>query len=274
MKILITEAQFEVLNETRFSYSDIPKEDMDRIKIQAKKEYDELIGSESKDALMDRLIKLNDILDNPENDPEMQKLETVDERNQYYKAIEAEFDKVSNKIIEIDNQPPFDVFLKNKINEYLFQMNFKMNAQRLRSKSEITKEDLIRVISDVIANSDYSRYFNFNYDNFDNELKDKLEKEKKELPEAIGEFIFEEGTIEFLIGKFNRENTVKGKNVPYKWETDETIYIDMDSILDAINLIKKDFPSSFQDILKERSDLDDHELFFQLMLFKEIKYKI
>lgn len=272
MKILISESQKNMIVESLGTYKDIPAEEMEKIKKDAEKEYQEKSkNSGQKDVLIAQLAKLSDILDDPSNDKKMSQLKTPNEKQKYYKELEAEYEKIKGQILNFKEES-FEDILRRKLNEFLYRKTL----ERIQVKNEIEEDDLKTVIEDVINSSNYSRFFNFDMSLFNEKLIDKIEVEEKDLATAISEYIFEDGEVPFLIGEFRQVKHIDeiGKEKYWKWITREVIYVKMDNILEAISQMKKKYPKSYKKIVKESSELKEHNIFFQLMLFKEIKYKV
>jgi len=93
--------------------------------------------------------------------------------------------------------------------------------------------------------------------NLPKEVKYDVKENDAALSEAIGKHILEGGYIQF-----------------YDVEDEDELLgdVDMDSILDAITLMKKDFPEVWNRILDEEYDAGDADIFLQLCVMGDVVF--
>ena len=75
--------------------------------------------------------------------------------------------------------------------------------------------------------------------------------------EAIGEYVLRGGNIQ--VNDAEEEEDVLGT-------------VDMDSLLDAIQKLKDDYPRVYENIIDEEYDAEDADVFFQLAVMGEVTF--
>jgi hypothetical protein len=142
----------------------------------------------------------------------------------------------------------------------------------------LTKEDIIDLfVTSLEGGSNYWYYM---------DLPDNIKSYGQYISEAVGEYILQGGKIYFYDNELRSEVMYNLKKGEYNIEGDiidqkrfdedieETYlgYVDMDKILDAISLIKKEYPNIWENILLEQSDAGDADVFLQLSVMGEVVF--
>ena len=142
----------------------------------------------------------------------------------------------------------------------------------------LTKEDIIDLfVTALEGGSNYWYYM---------DLPDNIKSYGQYISEAVGEYILQGGKIYFYDDELRSEVMYNLRKGEYKIEGDiidqkrfdedieETYlgYVDMDKILDAISLIKKEYPNIWENILLEQSDAGDADVFLQLSVMGEVVF--
>jgi hypothetical protein len=104
--------------------------------------------------------------------------------------------------------------------------------------------------------------------------------------EAVGEYILQGGHIEFYDveeydrvlrdkerGDYNIQGDVEDEK-SFNEDLEETKlgYVDMNKILEAITIIKKEYPEVWENILLEQADAGDADVFLQICVMGEVVY--
>ena len=142
----------------------------------------------------------------------------------------------------------------------------------------LTKEDIIDLfVTALEGGSNYWYYM---------DLPDNIKSYGQYISEAVGEYILQGGKIYFYDNELRSEVMYNLRKGEYKIEGDiidqkrfdedieETYlgYVDVDKILDAISLIKKEYPNIWENILLEQSDAGDADVFLQLSVMGEVVF--
>jgi hypothetical protein len=143
---------------------------------------------------------------------------------------------------------------------------------------KFTKEDIINLfVTSLEGGSNYWYYM---------ELPDSINSYGDSTSEAVGNFILKGGTVPFYDvemisdieyrkkeGEYNIQgDIVNQKELDKDYEEALLGYVDMDSILEGINIIKKDYPEVWENILLEQEDASDADVFLQLCVMGEVVF--
>lgn len=168
------------------------------------------------------------------------------------------------------------------INDYIEQHKRNRRQEieliKARENKKLGKEDIIDIfVTALEGGSNYWYEIPF--------LPPRVDAIKREgglaTSEAIGEYILQGGSIDFhdveLI-EYERSNSSSGRDDVYLPPTlinpEESFLgrVTMDSILDAVTLVKRDYPDVWNNILDENADADDADVFLQLCVMGDIVY--
>jgi hypothetical protein len=157
--------------------------------------------------------------------------------------------------------------------------SFRYNRYREETlKRTLTKNDIIDLF--VTALEGGSNYW------YHMDLPDNIKSFGDSISKAVGEYILQGGYIEFYDveeydrilrdkerGDYNIQGDVEDEK-SFNEDLEETKlgYVDMDKILEAITIIKKDYPKVWENILLENADAADADVFLQLCVMGEIVF--
>ena len=119
---------------------------------------------------------------------------------------------------------------------------------------ELTKEDIIDVFVTALEGGSNSWYY---IETIPNEVREIMKTRNLALSEAIGEHVLKGGYIE--IRDAEDEDDVLGN-------------IDMNSLLEAITIMKKNFTDNYRNIIDEQYDASDADVFFQLATMGKVVF--
>lgn len=125
--------------------------------------------------------------------------------------------------------------------------------KEMQSKG-ITKERIIDLF--VTALEGGSNYW-YDIQNVPKDVQYNVEYNDISIAEAIADYVLNGGYIQF--NDIENEDEVLG-------------YVDMDKLLDAINLLKKDYPDVYDNIVMEYDDANDADIFLQLAVMGEVQF--
>lgn len=157
--------------------------------------------------------------------------------------------------------------------------SFRYNRYREQALNRsLDKQDIIDLfVTALEGGSNYWYYM---------DLPDNIKSYGQSISEAVGEFILQGGKIYFydnelrseVIRDRNRgEYTIEGDVIDQKRfdeDMDETYlgHVDMNHILEAITIIKKEYPNIWENILLEQEDAGDADVFLQLCVMGEVVF--
>lgn len=186
------------------------------------------------------------------------------------KTLKADLkNKFENEKISLDylEKQTYETILNRMINRYKQVEQEKLDKiERLKGK-EITKENLIDLFVTALEGGSNNWYYILNVPN---EVREIMKTDNLALSEAIGEFVLKGGEVE--IRDVESIDFDKIRDEEYS-DTGEILgYVNIDSLLDAINIIKKDYPDTYENILDENYDAIDADIFFQIATMGEIVF--
>jgi len=149
---------------------------------------------------------------------------------------------------------PKDVIVQSEIKAYKQSQRYKMDLERSRAEKKLSNEDFIDIF--VTALEGGSNYWYFIKD-IPTEVRSIQTKKSMALSEALGDYVLHGGGVHFY--DVEDENEYLGK-------------ADLDSILDAVNIIKRDYPDIWNSMLDENVDGDAADVFLQLCVMGDVVY--
>jgi hypothetical protein len=147
--------------------------------------------------------------------------------------------------------------------------NKKYEEERLKARESRTfgKEDIINLFVDALEGG--SNYW-YHIKHLPKEIRYKAKEMGQPVSEAIGEYILNGGYVQF----YDAEGDEYDDDDYQEKHSDKDLLgtVDMDSILEAITLVKKDYPDVWENILDEQYDANDADIFLQLCVMGEVVY--
>jgi hypothetical protein len=157
--------------------------------------------------------------------------------------------------------------------------SFRYNRYREQALNRsLDKQDIIDLfVTALEGGSNYWYYM---------DLPDNIKSYGQSISEAVGEFILQGGKIYFYDNELRSEvmynlkrgeYTIEGDIIDQKRfneDIDETYlgFVTMDRILEAITIIKKEYPNIWENILLEQEDAGDADVFLQLCVMGEVVF--
>ncbi len=247
--VKLTESDLTKLVKTiveNISTEGIPQEDLDAMTAEAQKLVDN--AKENAKRLreeIDRLIeRVEEKIRAGESDPSIREV-----LNSYIKEKENEYEYYNNATI--------DGYLQNMIFDYKRDQAYKEYEREKierRKTKKITKENIIDLfVTALEGGSNYWYYL----PTIPSAVRDIMNEKNMATSEAIGEYVLRGGSIQ--VNDAEEEEEVLGT-------------VDMDSLLDAIQKLKEDYPRAYENIIDEEYDAEDADIFFQLATMGDVVF--
>lgn len=225
-----------------------------------KADVDQMIakGEEERIEWNDRLERLEKALTDPKTEGMRDVLEKYiqeTKRNLEMLYSEKDRERLTNSFIE----------------DYKRQMRMKQyhdeRAERVKT-AQITKEQIIDVFVTAIEGG--SNYWYYILD-IPKEVERIMQTDELAFSEACGEYVLNGGTL--AIYDVEEVDGMEDPENEYASDKPEPIgYITMDSLLDAISKVKKEYPEVYENIIMDEYDASDADVFFQIATMGEIVY--
>jgi hypothetical protein len=283
MKIIITESQLNLLkkltlteNEELNQY-DLTADEMRQVEEQSEqdvKEYYESLKKEVEE--LRKRVKMYNDFDWSQMDVENVKVIKK-------QIIQPEINRLKNLEEQLSNFN-FEERKKGQIYWNLTSaggIGFAIRYKRYQDEAlnrNLTKEDIIDLF--VTALEGGSNYW------YHMDLPEDIKSFGDSTSEAVGEYILQGGYIEFYDveeyervlrdkerGDYNIQGDVEDEK-SFNEDLEETKlgYVDMNKILEAITIIKKEYPEIWENILLEQADAGDADVFLQICVMGEVVY--
>jgi hypothetical protein len=156
----------------------------------------------------------------------------------------------------------------NKIStKYLANKKYEEERLRARESRTFDKEDIIDLF--VTALEGGSTYW-YHIKHLPKEVLYNIKERRIPTSEAIGEHILNGGYVQF----YDAEGDEYDDDDYQEKHSDKDLLgtVDMNSILEAITIIKKDYPNVWENILDEQYDANDADIFLQLCVMGEVVF--
>lgn len=150
--------------------------------------------------------------------------------------------------------------------DYLSRKRYEEERLKARESRTFGKEDIINLFVDALEGG--SNYW-YHIRHLPKEVRYKAKEMNQSVSEAIGEYILKGGYVQF----YDAEEEYDDDDYT-ETHSDKGLLgtVDMDSILEAITIIKKDYPEVWENILDEQYDANDADIFLQLCVMGEVVY--
>lgn len=255
VKSILKEAKVRLI-ESEDKY-DLTDEEMNQVREYAKKMVDEnmLNLRKNKEEAEQYLSHLSKI------DPS--KLDDEHSRKYVEKYVSEEKKKTQNKLDNYNkylSEFEYDEAIKHEINIQMnsaYGLGFQIRQEKYRKEQlnrALTKGDIIDLfVTSLEGGSNYWYYLK----NIPESIKYDVKHNGVSLSDALGEYVLSGGEVHFY--DIEDKSEFLGS-------------VDMNSILDAISLIKKEHPEVWERILTEEYDADDADVFLQLCVMGEVVF--
>jgi hypothetical protein len=150
--------------------------------------------------------------------------------------------------------------------QYLANKKYEEERRKARESRTFGKEDIINLFVDALEGG--SNYW-YEIRHLPKEVRYKAKEMGQAVSEAIGEYILNGGYVQF----YDAEEDYDDDDYQEKYSDKGLLgTVDMNSILEAITIIKKDYPEVWENILDEQYDANDADVFLQLCVMGEVVF--
>jgi hypothetical protein len=280
MKIIITESQHNILKTHILKESndyDLTPEEMEQVREDAKKNaIARLQNIKQKVEELTKSVEHLKGVDWSQFEPHIK--ETI--FNNYVKPQMRDLEHYKKELEDFDMEDTIEKMVDWDLKS-AGGLSYGFRYEKFRKEAlnrKLTKEDIINLfVTSLEGGSNYWYHM---------ELPDNINSYGDSTSEAVGNFIMKGGTVLFydveMIGdieyrKKKGEYNIQGDIVNQK-ELDKDYeeallgYVDMDSILEGINIIKKDYPEVWENILLGQEDASDADVFLQVCVMGEVVF--
>jgi hypothetical protein len=185
----------------------------------------------------------------------VKKTDTIDDKMKeiFIKDFYQKIQYAQSYLKNFQNQSK-DSIHKEIYNKFVNNKKYQQELELTRKNKTFTNQDIEDLfVTALEGGSNYWYYIK----NIPKEINYQVEQLKKPLAEAIANHVINGGYIQFFDAE--NENELLGT-------------VDMDKLLDAISLLKKDYPDTWNNILDEDCDADCADIFLQLAVMGELTF--
>jgi len=243
MRLLITQKQYTTIIKENFDISD---DDMEMLRARALKEYYKV--QKKIQSLEEEQKIANNFFE--------KMLPNIDK---YFSPAEYNVQGVIDHFTNIKNYTTSELkVLKAKTMQSLLDDEIELYLQekeriKEREGKEISKENLYDLINTALEGG--SNYW-YHIEHLPSSLIYDIEATGKPFADAVTDYVFDGNSINF-----------------YDAEDDDFLgSLTMDNILDAISILKKDYPNYYDDIIDDNWDAETADVFLQLAVLGEITF--
>ena len=150
--------------------------------------------------------------------------------------------------------------------QYLANKKYEEERRKAREFRTFGKEDVINLF---VAALEGGSNYGYEIRHLPKEVRYKAKEMGESVSEAIGEYILNGGYVQF----YDAEEDYDDDDYQEKYSDKGLLgTVDMDSILEAITIVKKDYPEVWENILDEQYDANDADIFLQLCVMGEVVF--
>lgn len=176
-----------------------------------------------------------------------------EEKNRILNNFKERVNNIKSSINSFKEQTRDDIY-KSVYNNFIQNKKYQQEIELNRKNKTFNNQDIENLfVTALEGGSNYWYYIK----NIPKEINYQVEQLKKPLAEAIANHVINGGYIQFFDAE--NENELLGT-------------VDMDKLLDAISLLKKDYPDTWNNILDEDCDADCADIFLQLAVMGELTF--
>jgi hypothetical protein len=249
----------------RESLEGLTPEDLEQINQIVNREMNQ--AKEQQEKLKDELETTHKVLDSILTAMASGKLEGVptDYVLDLKKDKENRIHQLEKYIKNWENTNREDIF--NRVStQYLNNKKYEEEKLKARESRTFGKEDIINLFVDALEGG--SNYW-YKIRHLPEDVRYKAKEMGQPVSEAIGEYILNGGYIQF----YDAEEEYDDDDYQEKYSDKGLLgTVDMNSILEAITIIKKDYPEVWENILDEQYDANDADIFLQLCVMGDVVF--
>jgi len=181
------------------------------------------------------------------------------------KAFKDQISALQNTINAAKNRDRKAVYHEIARN-YLSWKRYEDDIVKARESKSFGKEDIINLFVDALEGG--SNYW-YEIRHLPKEVHYKANEMGEPLSELIGEYILNGGYVQFYDAEeeYNDDDYTETHSDNGLLGT-----VDMDSILEAITIVKRDYPEVWENILDEQYDANDADIFLQLCVMGDVVF--
>jgi hypothetical protein len=147
-----------------------------------------------------------------------------------------------------------DSIYKSVYNNFVNNKKYQQEIELQRKNKTFNNQDIEDLFVTALEGGSNDWYY---LKNLPKEVKYNIKERRQPAAEAIANHVINGGYIQFF--DVEDENELLGT-------------VDMDKLLDAISLIKKDYPDTWNNILDENADAQDADIFLQLAVMGDVSF--
>jgi hypothetical protein len=185
----------------------------------------------------------------------IKKSDTIDDKRKeiFTKNFYQKIQYAQSYLKNFQNQSK-DSIHKEIYNKFVNNKKYQQELELTRKNKTFTNQDIEDLfVTALEGGSNYWYYIK----NIPKEIKYQVKELKQPLAEAIAKHVIDGGYIQFF--DVEDENELLGT-------------VDMDKLLDAISLLKKNYPDTWNNILDEDCDANCADIFLQLAVMGDIVF--
>lgn len=254
--VKLTEADLTKLVKTiveEISTEGIPQEVLDDLRAQAQKIIDDnkLKAQKAKEELDSMEQRMKDTIE--KGDLQISQAEYEDLMKMYTEPKRRDYEAYVNNA----NNASIDRYMESLIFDYKRKKayeDYEREKIERRKTKKITKQDIIDLfVTALEGGSNYWYYL----PSIPSGVREISRETGMATSEAIGEYVLRGGNIQ--VNDAEEEEEILGT-------------VDMGNLIDAIDLLKADYPQTYENIIDEEYDADDADIFFQLAVMGEVTF--
>lgn len=162
--------------------------------------------------------------------------------------------------------PNKEKLVKDFIDNYKIKKEYEQEREERRKTAQLTSEQIINVFVDAIEGGSNHWYYILDVPK---EIKN-MTKNGMYFSEACGKHVLNGG--ELAIYDIEEVGNMKNVDEFSKDKPEPLGYINMNSLLDAINIMKKDYPEHYSNIVMDEYDSEDADVFFQIATMGDVVF--
>lgn len=253
MKNIIKKLLREGLNDIT-GFSDITPEERHEID----RRYDDYMKQDNQ-SMIEHEAKLKHLYQYMENNPELSKNEWgMKYLSDEIKVLETSINATKNR----NKKAVYSEIARN----YLSWKRYEDDRIKARESRTFNNEDIINLFVDALEGG--SNYW-YHIKHLPKDVVYQINELGTPTSEAIGQHILKGGYIQF----YDAEGEDDEDDYQQQHSDKDLLgTVDMDSILEAITLVKRDYPEVWENILDEQYDANDADVFLQLCVMGEVVF--
>lgn len=271
-----------------FNY-ELSQDEKDRLIKSAEEQYNDMVGSAKK--RYEEIKKTYDLINKNYMDDIMssnqysddEKKSMIDSIKDYYKKINSDYEQYKSYYERLVNNK--EAWLEDIYDKLYRNYMTKVITDKHREESmnrQLSKEDIINLFITALEGGSNHWYY---IKHIPDKVKYAIKHGGSAGSEAISNYILDGGKIYFYdIEEVDYSSEVDqddklahlNKDDYFLFGSDDDAgylgYVDMDTLLEGITLLKRDYDWVYENIMMEQYDANDADIFLQLCVMGEVVY--